>query len=214
MAVRGHLDIQRATKAETHGRFFWKGQLFSAEGVLLVDLDNIAILPLKEPLPSSAELSFLRSTSLLSTLEADKTAQQIEQARIKIGDRVKVVSGPYLHLIGVIKGTKENEVSVYVPLQGTTTDMSKDTVRTYFLVGNGVRVIDGQHRGLLGWVVAILANTLRVLDFNVKNQIEVGTLYCRYAMLGLLDVRSTSQSPMSSSMIKIITLVYGLDKTM
>ena len=95
LAVCRDLELRGAARAELHGNFLWKGKKFSAEGLLLVDLDDIDILPSFKPLPSSTELACFRSTPLLSTIEANKTSQQIAQIRLKTGDRVKVISGPY-----------------------------------------------------------------------------------------------------------------------
>ena len=177
LVSRRGLEVMGAVKDELYGRFVWKGQLFSAEGLLLVDLDDISILALLDPLPSSAELAIFRSTSLLSAEEASKTEEQMAQAHINIGDRVKVVSGPYLNLIGEVKDIKENEVAVFLPSQDVVEDMNKDTVRADFQVADHVRILDGQHQGLVGWVIAVSESEpkLRVLD--VEAAIEVGASY-------------------------------------
>lgn len=184
LAVRRNMEIRRAARAELYGRFVCEGDMFSAEGLLLVDLDNIPILPLFKPLPSSAELAVFRSTSLLSAVEENKTSQHIAQARMKTGDRVKVVSGPYCGLIGEVQAMKEDEVAVYLPSQGVLEDMPKDTVRAAFAVGDQVKVLDGQSKGLVGWVTVVSAgNMLRVLKvntlrvFNVEDPTEVDNLH-------------------------------------
>ena len=174
LAVRSNLGTCGAVRTELYGGYTWRGHLFSPEGVLLVDLDNIAVLPLSKPLPSSAELTLFRSTSLLSTAEVEKTAQQVEQTRLKVGDRVKFVSGPYLDLIGEIKEIKENEVTVYVPSQNIVDDMPKDSVRADFAIGDRVNVLDGKNRGLVGWVIGISVRTLQVL--NLETETEVNSL--------------------------------------
>ena len=168
LAVRSHLEIREAATAELYGRFIWKGSLFSSEGFLLVDMDNVATLPLSEPFPSSAELALFRSTALLSTVEADKTAQKIARARMKTGDRVKIVSGPYYKMIGVIKEMKEDEVSVYLPSQDIVDDMPKDTVRAEFSVGDEVKVLDVQNRGVIG----ISADKLHVLNVEANTEVD------------------------------------------
>ena len=174
LAVRSNLDNCKAARTGLYGRYIWRGQLFSPEGVLLVDLDDINVLPLSNPLPSSSELTLFRSTSLLSTAEAEKTAQQIAQTRLKVGDRVKIVSGPYLGLIGDVKEIKENEATVHVPSQNIVDDMPKDSVRADFAIGDRVKVLDGENRGLVGWVIGISIRTLRVL--NVETETEVNFL--------------------------------------
>lgn len=177
LVSRRGLEKLGTVKDELYGRFVWKGQLFSAEGFLLVDLDDISTVALLDPLPSSAELAVFRSTSLLSAEQAAKTEEQMAQAHINIGDRVKVVSGPYLNLIGEVKGIKENEVSIFLPSQDIVEDMANDTVRADFRVADHVRIIDGQHQGLVGWVIAVfnLERKLRVLD--VEAAVEVGASY-------------------------------------
>lgn len=184
LAVRRDLDIRRDAQAGLPDRFIWDGQTFSAEGFLIVDLDNIPILPLLKPLPSSAELAIFRSTSLLSTAEANTTSQQIARARMKVGDRVKVVSGPYYHMIGEVKALKENEVAIYLSSQDVTEDMPMDTVRAEFKVGDQVKALDGQNKGVVGWVVGISEDMLRILDvkytfrgLNLEDPKEVDTLH-------------------------------------
>ncbi len=165
-------------KDELFGRYVWKGQTFSDEGILLVDLDDISTLALLEPLPTSAELAIFRSTSLLSPEEAAQTEQQIEQARMNIGDRVKVISGPYLHLIGEIRGMKENEVSVFLSSQDIVEDMPKDSVRAAFRVADRVRILDGQYKGLVGWIIAVSESerALRVLDIEAAIQVSASCM--------------------------------------
>ncbi|KJA12718.1 hypothetical protein HYPSUDRAFT_123206, partial [Hypholoma sublateritium FD-334 SS-4] len=106
-------------------------------------------------LPSSAELAVFSSTSLLSAVDANKTSQLMAQARMKTGDRVKVVSGPYFGLIGEVKMTKEDEVAVYLSSQGIVEDMPNDTVRAVFVIGDQVKVLGGHSNGFVGWVTEI-----------------------------------------------------------
>ncbi len=175
LAVRRNLDIDRVCQAELYGRYIWRGHLFSPEGFLLVDLDNITTVTFEssKPLPSPAELTLFRTTSFLSTAEAERTAQQVAQAHLNIGDKVKVISGPYLHLIGVVRGMKENEASVYLPSQNITEDMLIDTVRAAFTIGDYVKVLNSQNHGLVGWVVGISEATLRVLNMESETEVNV-----------------------------------------
>ena len=173
LVSRRRLEALGRVKDELYGRFVWKGQTFSGEGFLLVDLDDISILASPDTLPSSAELDVFRSTSLLSAVDVEKITQKISQARLNTGDRVKVVSGPYLHLIGEVKAITENEVAVFLPSQDITEDMPKDTVRATFRVADQVRVIDGQRQGLVGWVTAISDSEHKLCVVNVEAAIEV-----------------------------------------
>ena len=90
---------------------------------------------------------------------------------------MKVVSGPYLDLIGEIKSIKENEVAVFLPSQDIMEDMAKDTVRAAFRVADHVRILDGQHQGLVGWVIAVLEPERKLRVLNVEAAIEVGASY-------------------------------------
>ncbi len=119
----------------------------SAEGFLLVDLNDISILALLDLLPSSAELTIFRSTSLLSDVEAAKTEEQMAQAHINVGDRVKVVSGPYLNIIGEVRSIKENEVTVFLSSQDVVENMTVDAVRAAFRVADYVRILTANTRG-------------------------------------------------------------------
>ena len=93
---------------------------------------------------------------------------------MKVGDRVKFISGPYLDLVGEIKEIKENEATVYVPSQNIIDDMPKDSVRADFAIGDRVNVLDGKNRGLVGWVIGISVRTLQVL--NLETETEVNSL--------------------------------------
>lgn len=162
-------------KNDKHGRFIWNKQMFSAEGLLLVDLDDIDILPLLETLPSSAELAVFRTTSLLSKETAVQADRMISQTRMKIGDRVKVMVGTYRGMLGTIMDIKENEVAVYLPSQDVIEDMLQDSVRAAFVIGDQVEVLDGEKKGLVAWVIGISADSLRVL--NIQDNIEVNIGY-------------------------------------
>ena len=173
---RSSRDVRSAARDRPNRRFSWKGCLFSAEGLLLVDLTKIAILPLSEPLPSLAELALFRSTSILSTAEAERTEQRISQGHMKRGDKVKVIAGSYVSLLGEIREIKEDEVAVYLPSQNVVENMTVDFIRVAFAIGDQVRVLEGPSQSVIGWVVDISANALRVV--NAEAQIEVDDLNC------------------------------------
>jgi ribosomal protein L24 len=178
LVERAVLEVQvglSLVEDDEHGRFIWNKQTFSAEGLLLVDLDDIDILPLLETLPSSAELAVFRSTSLLSTETAVQTDRMIIQTRMNIGDRVKVMVGTYLGMLGNVVEMKENEVTVYLPSQDIIEDMLQDSVRAAFDIGDQVVVVDGERKGLVGWVIGISADRIRVL--NIQDNIEVNLPY-------------------------------------
>ena len=153
--------------------------MFSSEGLLLIDLEKIAVFSSSEPLPTSAELALFRSTSLLSTITAKMTEDKIAQARMTIGDRVKVVSGTYIGLIGEIKGIEDIEVAVYFQSQGIVENILKDTLRTEFEIADQVRIFDGRNQGLVGWVTGTSTDKIHVS--NVDAGIEVGDPYCMVA---------------------------------
>ncbi|KAF9474831.1 hypothetical protein BDN70DRAFT_815019 [Pholiota conissans] len=63
------------------------------------------------------------------------------------------------------------EVVVYLPSQDLAENMPKNNVRASYSVGDQVKIVDGQHSGLLGWVVAVSSSMLRIV--NIEGQIEV-----------------------------------------
>lgn len=160
-----------SAKTGSYGRFTWKGQMFSPEGLLLIDLDKIAIIPLSAPLPSINELALFQSTSLLSAITSRMTEEKIAQSRMKMGDRVKVIAGTHINLVGEIRAIKEKEVAVYFRSQGITVDIPQEYLRTEFEIGDQVRVLHGRHQGLVGWVTEI-STELHIS--NTEAQIEVG----------------------------------------
>ncbi|KAF8199073.1 hypothetical protein BJ912DRAFT_687982 [Pholiota molesta] len=168
-----HIKGEKSIKEDIEGRYIWKGYMFSKEGFLLIDLDKIELLPLVETVPRTAELAIFRTTTIIPPRIARRTEEMIRRTRMKLGDRVKVVTGEYLGLIGEITEILEDdsEVNIYMPSQDITQNMLKNDVRVTYRVGDQVKVLDGEHKGLAAWVVAILLDSLRIL--NLEKQIEV-----------------------------------------
>ncbi|KAF8170797.1 hypothetical protein BJ912DRAFT_832971, partial [Pholiota molesta] len=83
--------------------------------------------------------------------------RMIIQTRMNIRDRVKVMVGTYLGMLGNVVEMKENEVAVYLPSQDIIEDMLQDSVQAAFDIGDQVVVVDGERKGLVGWVIGISA---------------------------------------------------------
>ena len=164
LASRRSLDIRKAPKVGPSGTFYSKGTMYSAEGCILVEIAKIKVLPLPNPLPTSSELKLFQSTTLLSDAVSKMTDRLIAQSRIKIGDKLKVLSGPYIHSRGVVKEVNERTVTVYLPAQDSVEEMALDTVRAAFTLGDKVRAVDGKSKGLVGWVIGAIEEDLCVLN--------------------------------------------------
>jgi ribosomal protein L24 len=198
-----HIKGEKSIKEDIEGRYIWKGYMFSKEGFLLIDLDKFELLPLVETVPRTAELDIFRTTTIIPPRIARRTEEMIRRTRMKLGDRVKVVTGEYLGLIGEITEILEDdsEVNIYMPSQDITQNMLKNDVRVTYRVGDQVKVLDGEHKGLAAWVVAILLDSLRIL--NLEKQIEVSTLLIQYLLYIYVGSsrRSTSQKLTSNSIL-------------
>ncbi len=81
LASRHALETRQPTKTGSYGRFKWNGSMFSSEGLLLIDLENISVSSSSETLPTTVELALFRSTSLLETTTLKMTEDKIAQAR-------------------------------------------------------------------------------------------------------------------------------------
>lgn len=170
LVERAHLQAQvgvDAVKDELHDRYIWKGHVFSAEGLLLVDLDDIDILPILDTVPTSLEFDMFLTTSLLSSRTSAKTAHRMLQSRLKIGNRVKVMVGEYIGMVGkIVEIIGEIEVVVYLPSQDLNENMPKNSVRAMFCIGDQVEVVDGENLGLTGWVIGASPTSLHVVNME------------------------------------------------
>ncbi len=133
------------------------------------------------------------------------TEAKIAQSRMRAGDRVKVVSGTYISLIGEIKVVKEKEVVVYFRSQGITEDIPQENLRIDFEIGDQVRVLDGGHQGLVGWVTEISSDKIHVS--NAETQIEVGGSHC---MVFEAQINLHSQVNVAKSHVEFYSLEQGI----
>lgn len=88
--------------------------------------------------------------------------------RFAPGDHVKVVSGQQKGLLGKVTGCVQDTVTVeYIQLgdlKPSTVTLPSDDLRKKFVVGDVVRVIFGDYRGAVGWVMGEVELAARADD--------------------------------------------------
>jgi transcription antitermination factor NusG len=111
-------------------------------------------LPLTKTAPISSQLSM-----------------QTENAILKNGDRVKILGGDFRDIIGIVKEVCEHEYVVHLPSQDLDETFQRQLVRAAFRPGDEVKVLDGPHTGLTGWVVDVREDGISLM--NMQKNMEV-----------------------------------------
>ena len=94
------------------------------------------------------------------------------------GTRVVVKKGDFKGLVGIIRDRidKNDECVVELPSQGLTEPIPARDLRTEFRYGDRLEVVNGNHKGLVGWVVEVDAVTGNVSIVNaegIRNVMDV-----------------------------------------
>ena len=67
---------------------------------MMINVDDINIVPLPETIPTTNELAIFQTTPVLHRPLSSWTEMLIQENNMKVGDRVKVIAGEYVGLIG------------------------------------------------------------------------------------------------------------------
>lgn len=160
-----------AVVVDGDGSFKNGKETYNADGLMMVDLDDIDILPLAETLPTTTELTIFRSTKVIHNRMANWTETRIMENNMKVGARVKIIAGEYCGLVGELKEVSDEEFKVYIPSQGIIEDVMKNNVRASYQIGDQIKILCGKHQDLVAWIIAISPKILTIL--NVEKEIEV-----------------------------------------
>ena len=91
--------------------------------------------------------------------------------QINSHNHVKILGGDYRHVIGIVKDVCEHEYVVHLPSQDLDETFQRHLVRAAFRPGDEVKVLDGPHTGITGWVVAVSENEICLM--NMQKHLEV-----------------------------------------
>jgi len=96
---------------------------------------------------------------------------QTENGILKNGDCVKILGGDYRDVIGIVKDVCEHEYVIHLPSQDLDETFQRQLVRAAFRPGDEVKVLDGPHTGLTGWVVDVREDGISLM--NMQKNLEV-----------------------------------------
>ncbi|KAJ3508347.1 hypothetical protein NLJ89_g5806 [Agrocybe chaxingu] len=170
-------NVQKIENTHHPGGFTFGGHTFDHDGFLIADLDSVDTLPWTEnTLPGLDELDLFKTSANIAEDEIDRTLIRIEERVLKIGDRVKVVSGEFKGLGANVVVVDAREVEVYIPSQDLVHRLRISEVRRHFCVGDEVQVMQGPHLGMVGWLVDVIGYTLKVVSVDRLEEVEVDAL--------------------------------------
>ncbi|KAH9475476.1 hypothetical protein JR316_0012587 [Psilocybe cubensis] len=101
------------------------------------------------------------------------TTQPRLYSRVHQGDRVKITAGEYVGLVGYVRAESDKEMSVYLESQDVTIDIIRHNVRANYLVGDKVRVAQGDNIGMTGVVVEVEGRRVHVVDLVNESEVSV-----------------------------------------
>ena len=90
---------------------------------------------------------------------------------LKNGDHVKILGGDYRDVIGIVKDVCEHEYVVHLPSQDLDKTFQWQLVQATFCPGDEMKVLDGPHTGLTGWVVNVHKDGISLM--NMQKNLEV-----------------------------------------
>ena len=96
---------------------------------------------------------------------------QTENMILKNGDHVKILGGDFQDVIGIVKEVCEHEYVVHLPSQDLDKSFQQQLVQAAFHPGDEVKVLDGPHTSLTGWVVDIHEDGISLM--NMQRNMEV-----------------------------------------
>ncbi|CAA7258848.1 unnamed protein product [Cyclocybe aegerita] len=153
------------------GEFTFWGLTFDKDGFLLADLDSVDTLPWSErTLPGLDELHLFKSSAKIAPDMIDRTLSDIQELIVHIGDKVKITSGKFKGLGARVLTVDAREAEVYIPSQDLVHRLVLSQLQRHFHVGDEVQVMQGPHRGRVGWIVDEANSTVKVLHVELQSE--------------------------------------------
>ena len=96
---------------------------------------------------------------------------QTKNGILKNSDHIKILGGDYQDVIGIVKDVCEHEYVIHLPSQDLDKTFQRQLVQAAFCPGDEVKVLDGPHTGLTGWVVDVRKDRISLM--NMQKNLEV-----------------------------------------
>ncbi|KDR65366.1 hypothetical protein GALMADRAFT_148757 [Galerina marginata CBS 339.88] len=126
-----------------------------AKGISVHDLEGDAT-------PTAKELDLFQKCSALLPATLTLAKHLVEIAVMVVGDRVRVIRGDELGQIGTLLSLGENEASLSVEGRTEPLETNTENIARHFKVGDQVDISIGEHRGKVGWVIAVSDGALDI----------------------------------------------------
>lgn len=153
-----------------------QGRIFTRDGFqVLQDVDLGSYLPI-EALPTLEELQIFTECKMLLPSTYKRTQSLIDQQRIHLNHRVKVLAGEFKELVGIVQNVLQDSIFVFLPSQDFLYETTTSNLRKEFVIGDEVSVIAGDFVGRSGWVTQI--ESIYVTICNASEFLEVRHLLC------------------------------------
>jgi hypothetical protein len=167
--------------------YIFDGRLYDSEGFGVtwqVMLEHV-ILP---AFPTAEELKDFMDRSWVDEDTKSAAKEHINIALLAHGNRVKVIKGNLVGLIGVVEAVGENEVTIRIgdkaleelnrsqglwgpQITEGVFELGRDFVRRRFEAGDAVEVISGASKGTSGWVVNQVLDMLHIVTNSLETEV-------------------------------------------
>lgn len=156
--------------SDKYRSFQYKGRDYMPEGYLVEHVHKARLSD--EVVPSLDELNSFKECLWLEPQTYQRTALLISQLNIKPHDRVKVVAGDFINLVGQVVEISENEVELYLPSQDTNERIILEYIRPHFVIGDEVKLLGKDYEGVTAWVVGVDAGEVRVVNLDMNLEVR------------------------------------------
>lgn len=166
------LDKQQLAEMRLHGRTYRTRSIFkhrnnhyTAQGFLYASFSDAKVSrATEEVLPLLPELEIFRKCLLMPDTTYPDTARRIMQQSIKLHDRVKILRGVFVDLVGRVVDIDTYEVAVHFPSRHTQERFSRRELRLEFHIGDQILFMGTENRGKKAWVVGRTDGTVIASD--------------------------------------------------
>ncbi|KAG5634594.1 hypothetical protein H0H81_001444 [Sphagnurus paluster] len=127
----------------------------------------------EEGVPTRTEILRFEACSVIPREFLEKSLQVAAMRCVKLGDRVKVISGELKGALGVIQGMANGEADIELEDVRICATIPLDALSKDLRIGDDVAVISGPHVGLRGWIVWVEAEMLKIYVSKLAKEFDL-----------------------------------------